>query len=436
MPNPFFYGNPVSPDQFLDRRREVRRIVGRIANQGQSTAIVGEPRSGKTSLLDYLAAPEMRTKLYGERGERLLFSYLDAQTLGGEFSQAQFWEYALRPLQEQVVVPNPDSPLAQAYQTCQENKFGCFVLERLLAQTKTEKWRLVLLLDEFDALLHHQVLNCAEFFGSLRSLASRSRGALALVIASRRPLTDLNKDTQQFSRTGSPYFNFLDEITLGPWPNKDVEALLRRARDRFIPADRRFIVWVAGGHPFLLQAAASELWEAYAEGLDDTGKHRQQAGQVLYDKAALILEDTWRLWQPATRKAFTAVAMVDILKMLKQRRFYVLPLIRDMRDFGPEMRSLVKQGFVTKNEKASAGYRIRPQAFLWWLADELVRTVREETPFEDWLQKQELGVLLTHGEKEQLGQAVRKVGSLLKDGVATLIEAAAKGVGEAMVKGT
>ena len=98
MSNPFFYGNPVPPDQFLDRRRELRRIISRIVNQGQSTAIVGEPCSGKTSLLLYLSASEMQTKLYGESGERLLFSYLDAQTLGGEFSQAQFWEYVLRPL--------------------------------------------------------------------------------------------------------------------------------------------------------------------------------------------------------------------------------------------------------------------------------------------------------------------------------------------------
>ena len=99
------------------------------------------------------------------------------------------------------------------------------------------------------------------------------------------------------------------------------------------------------------------------------------------------------------------------------------------------MRALAKQGFVTEDKTAPAGYRIRPQAFLWWLADEMVRTVREETPFEDWLQKQELGALLTRGEKEQLSRAVRKVGSLLKNGVATLIEAAAKGVGQAVVKG-
>jgi len=85
MSNPFFYGNPVPPDQFIDRRRELRRIVGRIVNRGQSTAIVGEPRSGKTSLLDYLAAPEAR-ELYSACEKRLVFSYLDAHTLGGQFS--------------------------------------------------------------------------------------------------------------------------------------------------------------------------------------------------------------------------------------------------------------------------------------------------------------------------------------------------------------
>ena len=65
----------------------------------------------------------------------------------------------------------------------------------------------------------------------------------------------------------------------------------------------------------------------------------------------------------------------------------------------------------------------------------MVRTVRDETSFEEWLQKQELGFLLTRGEKEQLGKAVRAVADLLKDGAATLIEAAAKGVGEAVMKG-
>ncbi len=431
MSNPFFYGNPVPPDQFLDRRRELRRIAGRIVNRGQSSAIVGELDSGKTSLLLYLSAPETRTKLYGESGERLLFSYMDAQTLGGEFSQAQFWEHGLRPLHEQVIAPNPDSPLAQAYQMCRENEFGCFVLERLFAQMGPTGWRLVLMLDEFDLLLYHPILNCAEFFGSLRSLASRSRGALALVIASRRSLASLNKDTQQFSRTGSPYFNFFAEIVLGMLPNEYVTELLRRAGDRFTAEDRRFIKEVTGGHPYLVQVAASALWEVYEEGEGDSSRRRQHTRQSLYDEAAQTLDDVWRLWPSETRRALTAVALVHINaleereKLLEKHKFDVQQLVREIDDFDPELRSLEKQGFVAQDEAIPGGWRVRPQVLLWWLVDELVRMARSETTFigEDPLKP---------GRKRQLDRAIRAVGGAIKEGAAMFIKAAVEGAVEGM----
>jgi hypothetical protein len=432
--NPFFYGNPVLPDQFIDRRREIRRIVGRIVNQGQSTAIVGEPRSGKTSLLLYLSAPEKRQELYGEEGEHVLFSFLDAQTFSGKFSQAEFWERALRPLQDTAVTPKLDSPLAQSYKMCIVNGYGAFVLERLFAQMNMEGWRLVLLLDEFDTLLHHPILNCAEFFGSLRSLASRSRGALALVIASRQSLVALNKNTTEFSRTGSPYFNFLDEIALGPLPDKDVAKLLKLAQARFNADDRHFILGAAGGHPYFVQAAASELWDAYDEIEDNAEKRRQLAGRQLYNKAELVLGDTWRLWSPATRKAFTAVALDYLPTLLPEREFYVTRLTRDLRDLGLELRALEKQGYVEEDSSIPGGWRVRAGVFTWWLADELVKIVRRDTPFEEWLQAQEMEGLLTKGEKQKLEKAARGVGEVLKGGATALIQAAAKGLGEAIVK--
>ncbi len=78
---------------------------------------------------------------------------------------------------------------------------------------------------------------------------------------------------------------------------------------------------------------------------------------------------------------------------------------------------------------------MRPQAFLWWLTDEMVRTVRDDRPFEEWLREQEMCVVLKRGEREQLGEAARTILGMLKDGSAALIEAAAKGAGKAMVGG-
>jgi len=437
MSNPFFCGNPVPPDQFLDRQEELWRITGRILNQGQSTAVMGEPRSGKTSLLWYLKAPEKRAMLYNADGQRLLFSYLDAQTLGEKFNQAQFWEYALHPLHGQVITPSLDSPIAQAYQVCRENEFGCFVLERLFAQMVQSGWRLVVMLDEFDLLLHHPILNSAEFFGSLRHLASLSQGALALVIASRHSLADLGKDTQQFSHGSSPYFNFLEEVTLGSWPDESVAELLCRAGDRFASEDRRFIRQMAGEHPYLLQAAAYDLWLAYelSASEDNLYLRRQQAWRRFLDKAGQTLDDSWQLWSQVMRQAFAAVALADMPRLLKRREFHVKSLVHDLHDLGPELAMLRDRGFVKEDETAPGGWQVRPQAFLWWLADELVRTVRDETSFEEWLKKRELGILLTKSEKEQLSKTIRAASGLLKGGITTLIEAAAKGVGEVVMKG-
>jgi len=325
--------------------------------------------------------------------------------------------------------------LSQAYQVCQSNGFGAFVLERLLAQMRTEGWRLVLLLDEFNKLLHHPVLHSGEFFGSLRSLASRSRGALALVVANRYSLESLNQDTFEFSRTGSPYFNFLDEIIIGPLADKDVAELLRWGANHFTADDRRFIMRVGGGHPYLIQLTAAALWEAYEDHERAMPSlRRQQAGQSLYDEAAMIMSDTWRVWSPATRKAFAAVALAQIPWLLNERRFQIGRMIHDMADLEPELRLLKKHGFVAESSEIPGGWRVRPAAYLWWLADQVRRTIRQDTPFEDWLREQEMDGLMTRRQKQRFDKALAATMELLKGGVSTLIEAAAKGLGEAIVK--
>ncbi|MDM8530807.1 hypothetical protein QUF63_06520 [Anaerolineales bacterium HSG25] len=80
--NPFFHGNPVAPKDFINHKRPIRRIVGRIINQGQSSALIGEPRTGKSSLLRYLKSAETHEKLYSQHVhvDQLIFSELDMHT--------------------------------------------------------------------------------------------------------------------------------------------------------------------------------------------------------------------------------------------------------------------------------------------------------------------------------------------------------------------
>ena len=429
MSNSFFYGSPVGAEQFINRRKTLRRVVNRILGSGQSTAIVGEPRMGKTSLLEYLQAPENRVNLYGDEGRRFVFCLIDVQMLGGQFSQAEFWEQALAPLLERVIEPAPSTQLAEHYRICHENNFGTFTLERFFRQLRRDNWRLVLLLDEFDLLLHHPTLNSAEFFGSLRALTSRSRGALAVVTASRQSLTTLNAETQIFNPTGSPYFNVFAEMNLGAFPAKDVPTLLNRAGKGFFPpADRRYIALVAGGHPYLLQLTASAMWDEVSRGENDAYQRHLSVGQRIYQETKFHFADTWRVWSPETRKAITTIALAQVPYLLDKRNFLTQNFVKELPDFSPEINDLKAIGWLKEDDDIPGGYRIAQGAMLWWLADELLRIIRSKTAFETWFRGQHLMGPLSEKELRYLGKAAKFAGELLEQGAVILIEAYAKGL--------
>lgn len=427
MNNPFQVGSAVTPRSLVGRGRELRRLAGGILNGGQSAALVGEPRTGKTSLLGYLMAAETRQELFGEGGGKIRFQLLDAQALGAGFAPSAFWERALASLAEVV---KQDATLQSAWRTCRLEKFGTFVLERLFAHLQAAGWRLVLLLDEFDTVLHHPALNQAEFYGGLRSLASRYE-SLALVIASRQSLSDLNRATQEFSRMGSPYFNFLQEIDLGAFKEREALALLAQGGACFTRQDIKYLRRVAGGHPFLLQAAAQALWDAYDEAEGDAQARYRQAGDYLLHQAQPVLEDAWRLWTPEMQKAFTILALDNMPLLLGQRREYDLnALLQSLPDYAPELRILEARGYICPDAQLPGGWGLQAEVMSWWLAEELTQALRQGDELGGWLQAQGWEGLLKRGEKAALVRAGKKVADFLKGGVEVFIRTAAEGLGK------
>ena len=129
--NPFLYGDPVPADAFLNRQSIVRRIVGRILAGGQSSAIVGQPRTGKTSTLIYLFDIATQQKLYGEESNGLVFSFVDTHLIGSEFVPLQFWKYALEPVRIAVQRSPQSDLLLERYTQCVGDDFSNFSLESL-----------------------------------------------------------------------------------------------------------------------------------------------------------------------------------------------------------------------------------------------------------------------------------------------------------------
>jgi len=424
MNNPFVYGNPVDSDLFFGCKTELRQIVSRILNQGQSTAIVGEPKIGKTSLLNYLMAEENLAALYGNHAANPTFCYMDAQTLGGQFTQTQFWDRALKELANKGAIPADESSLAKTYEFCQENHFDTFSLQKFFTELSKVKGRLVLLLDEFDLLLLHPVLNDGEFFGSLRGLASNlSKHALVIITSSRQSLSQLNEKTQAFNPSGSPYFNFMAETTLASFEKTEmIDFLQRVAPNKFNGTDLGYLYQISGGHPYLVQASAACLWD---------NSDYMLMSHELYGAVRFHFGDTWRVYATPTRQVLTFATLVQINGILGNQEFALSNLRQDLNNLGPEIGELTKARLIVKKND---DYHVAQGAMLWWLADELLKTVRPDKSFEQWLKDEQLvGGVMTQERVNQLSGVAKHVGGLLNEGAATLIKAMAEGAVKAVV---
>ena len=413
--NPFVFGNPVEGNSFFDRIRETNRLKDGIL-RGSSALVTADPRAGKTSLLFRLKD----AVLYGEAAARLRFRYLDAQTLNG-WDVPRFWEHAFQAVKD--ITPD----VQQAYRSAALEKFGTFVVERILLRLDESGHNLVLLLDEFDIILEEPGLHKAEFYGGLRTLATRFP-SLVLVIASRQPLEELNRRTQEFSRSASPYFNFLEEISLGVFPLKETAALLARAGDKFDADDRFFLERTSGGHPYFLQICASYLWDAPKNG--DRSERRYQAGQDCFQQVIPTLQDTWRTWTPYQQMAFTLAALDLMPLLLPDREFDINRLLKDRPNFAPEQRILKNRGFLRPDPALAGGYAPQGEIMLWFLAEEFARLLRPQDPdLAKWLRDQQWEGQLKHGEIESLKNALKSLKPILKDGALAFIKAAAEGLG-------
>jgi len=78
---------------------------------------------------------------------------------------------------------------------------------------------------------------------------------------------------------------------------------------------------------------------------------------------------------------------------------------------------------------------VRPEAFVWWMNDELTRAVRSKSSFETWIQTQEWGSLLKKGQRDQLEKAGRGLRAFFKDGVSAFLKGVGEGVGKKVAGG-
>ncbi len=316
--NPFIYGRPVPTGRFIGRLPEVRTLFSRLAN-GESTAVVGEPHIGKSSLLAFLSDANTQHAWISDIVDRQLFAEIDCHLIAANFTIPQFWQMIF----DQMLTGVEDAALREQCAVVAQNQFGSLALERLFKLLAKREKRLVLLIDEFDALLNHPNFGTPEFLGSLRSFATRTDGLVA-IIASRLSVAQMNRMSMRQNPYGSPFFNNMTEVRLPHLSAADADVLLDRTLSTtgskmvFDSGDRLFLFGLAGHHPYLLQVAAASLFDAVADGTPGADGTYQRAEKLFRERAAAHFEDLTRTLEANTNDPIRGEDQIDRAALREQ----------------------------------------------------------------------------------------------------------------------
>jgi hypothetical protein len=426
----FIYGRPVRSGEFLDREIELSTIFSRLCNE-ESTAIVGEPHIGKSSLLLKLADQATRQDRLGGDAHSFPISWQDLHSIPGDYSPAVFWEEMLEPLKEHPSHPS----VAQRLEAAAQAGYTRASLRRLFNHLGQRGQHLVLLLDEFERLLEHANFQDFGFFATIRSLASIS-GGLLFVTTSRLPIAELNRRGKELPGSGgSPLFNIQCEVRLRPFDERAVSLLLNRAGNALSADDRCLIRRVAGRHPFLLQAMTATL-------IETAGDDRQAcAAERFYDQISYHFDDLWGTLDDRTRTVAVILSLVEMGKRALGQRF-ACGDIEKTAALGPELRRLAEQGLAERAEKGwkldlknkllwrGERWTIGTQAFVWWVRDVIIAETRKVPECKEWLtDNRYLPCLpITHEQWHWLIDTVRNAPEWVGQGVGELAKGLLRGL--------
>jgi hypothetical protein len=274
--NPYDCARPIrDPQDFYGRSRQVQTIF-ELIGKGGCANVVGERRSGKTSLLLHVLHPEVQRQ-YMPHDQQGVCVYLDAEICPQEP------EGFFRDVFVKAKAQHPDLDIS-----LDKGKVD-YGRARALLEAISPR-RLVVFIDEFE-----NIAQCENFppyfFVFLRGLCNCY--PLSLVIASCRRLVECCPHEV----VTSPFPNIFTTVELGSFTREELEDfLLRSSVPSGIPLWEMHdeIVNMAGHYPYLLQMACRHCFAVWEErgALDPDA--RGVIRRRFEDEARPYFESVWR----------------------------------------------------------------------------------------------------------------------------------------------
>ncbi len=399
MENPFAYERPARSQIFSGRKEIVRSLLSR-ARTGQSTALVGEPKMGKTSTLKFLADVRLKEG-YGDEGSRNFVVDIDAHLLGYDCQEDAFWAYLCRRCKGVI----PSEMLRRLEGACTSGL--AYDLEEFFLNLGEKGKRIVLLIDEFDSLLFYPGLASGNLFCALRILSSSTHG-LALVTSSRMNVIAMNRRGEELRKGGSPLFNYLDEQRLPPFSVDDISSLVDNAlRDSAISLSDDEIVYLgemSGGLPYLVQLMAWTLFEAH------TKREPKNFSPLknLLTISSPYFDEIWSHRSLPEQQALTLLAL-EYKGGYIGRTHFRMPDFRLIEEHAPQLRVLQKLGLVKLSQGAGTNrWEIGSILFCEWLALALENRTKMDK-IDSFLSDRKQGVVLTIGQWKRLWTRLKSI---------------------------
>ncbi len=280
--SPYVHDRPIDDRELFVGRDELADEVTARARRGESFAVLGGTRLGKTSLLLQIKErierqPETPT------GQRVIPIFLSTHQFG-RLTRAALLASVLEELRPHLRAPDTtalDEAIAAMRRgdVDQDYAFDHFFARLREEMTRDEELQLFVMLDEIDELRSEGWSKA--FFANLRFLVSQSplRRRVHVIIAGTLHSADL------WNTAGSPFYNVVTLVEMRVVEDDDLRRLIRVGfGDGLPPETEGALLAEVGGHPYLMQYLLGRLWEAGEDGPPDRSSVERAGRRFLRER--------------------------------------------------------------------------------------------------------------------------------------------------------
>lgn len=290
--NPFQdYGGIVYGERFVGRQKDIATAQGRVLGDTYGNlAIVGLPRIGKSSLAWQAFMTQERVL---EENHCVVVIRVNASSFIEEEDLFFTMMMELHDRVEEIAdIPrkNRFSAALEKIETAKRRAVWVRYIEKYFRTLLTTGYRVVYILDEFDAVRHYLD---AEGFQLLREITYNPKLSVGLVTISRRSIQEIEIEAGSVSNLAQTFLN----LHLGMFSAADMELYWENffVKGALSKEQQAEILHFAGCHPFFLDLFNYHFYPSLLAGHTSAIEVTQAATSVIvlnaYDTVLSLLEE-------------------------------------------------------------------------------------------------------------------------------------------------